>query len=86
MLPLNRMKALLIVLVALFATTDARAERVDWSDYLETKSDRDRSLTKVGGSSKTETAAKTKVSKKKAKAGKQKARKGKAKAKRARRR
>jgi hypothetical protein len=78
------MKALLIVIVALFATTEARAERVDWSDYIETKSDRP--LTKVSGKSEATTTKTTaKASKKKAaKASKKKARKGKAK--RARRR
>ena len=85
MLPVAGMKALLIVIVALFATTDARAENVDWSQYLEKKSDRP--LTKVGSTAPQTTAkTTTKVSKKKAKASKQKARKGKSKAKRARRR
>ena len=83
-LPVDDMKALLIVIVALFATTDAYAENVDWSQYLETKSDRP--LTSVG-SSKPETVAKTSTTaskKKVAKVSKKKARKGKAK--RARRR
>ena len=84
MLPVDDMKALLIVIVALFATTDAYAENVDWSQYLETKSDRP--LTRVGSSKPEVTKTSAKASKKKAaKASKQKkARKGKAK--RARRR